>query len=220
MTSSAADISTTTRAKEIPNWTLKADYVESCNCSYGCPCNFTGFPSNGFCSALVGYHIRQGKYGVVKLDDLDVVDVYSWPRAIHEGNGTHQIFITNKATQQEQKDAMINIFSGKAKGNGHFALFASTVKYHLDPQFVDVHMNIDGRRSSFSVPGIIDVKLENFINPVTGDEQDIKIQLPKGFIWKLADSAKTKLMRISTSSLNFDHSGKNAFYSIVDFKGP
>jgi len=81
-------------------------------------------------------------------------------------------------------------------------------------------MNIDGRRSSFSVPGIIDVKLENFINPVTGDEQDIKIQLPKGFIWKLADAAKTMLMRISTSSLNFDHSGKNAFYSIVDFKGP
>ncbi|OLB91635.1 MAG: hypothetical protein AUH25_02180 [Thaumarchaeota archaeon 13_1_40CM_38_12] len=129
------------------------------------------------------------------------------------------LWLDTMATQQEQKDAMINIFSGKAKGNGHFALFASTVKYHLDPQFVDVHMNIDGRRSSFSVPGIIDVKLENFINPVTGDEQDIKIQLPKGFIWKLADAAKTKLMRISTSSLNFDHSGKNAFYSIVDFKG-
>ena len=81
-------------------------------------------------------------------------------------------------------------------------------------------MNIDGRRSSFSVPGIIDVKLENFINPVTGDEQDTKIQLPNGFIWKLADAAKTKLMHISTPSLNFDHSGKNAFYSIVDFKGP
>ena len=80
-------------------------------------------------------------------------------------------------------------------------------------------MNIDGRRSSFSVPGIIDVKLENFINPVTGAEQDTKIQLPKGFIWKLADAAKTKIMQISTPSLNFDHSGKNAFYSIVDFKG-
>ena len=81
-------------------------------------------------------------------------------------------------------------------------------------------MSIDGRRSSFSVPGIIDVKLENFINPVTGAEQDTKIQLPKGFIWKLADAAKTKIMQISTPSLNFDHSGKNAFYSVVDFKGP
>ncbi len=37
-----------------------------------------------------------------------------------------------------------------------------TVKYLLDPQFVDVHMNIEGRKSSFSVPGIIDVELENY----------------------------------------------------------
>jgi hypothetical protein len=55
---------------------------------------------------------------------------------------------------------------------------------------------------------------------VTGEEQDTKIQLPKGFIWKLADAAKTKIMRISTPSLNFDHSGKNAFYTVVEFKGP
>ena len=43
MTSSAADTPTTTRAKEIPKWTLKADYVETYNCDYGCSCNFTGW---------------------------------------------------------------------------------------------------------------------------------------------------------------------------------
>jgi hypothetical protein len=206
--------------KITPTWALRADYIETCNCDFGCPCNFSGFLSNGFCSALIGYHIREGKYGEVKLDGLDVVDAYSWPRAIHEGIGTHHIFITNKATQQEQKNAIVDIFSGRAQGNGYFALFAPMVKYQLDPQFVDIQMNIDGRKSSFSVPGIIDVKLENFINPVTGEDQDTKVQLPKGFIWKLADAAKTKIMRISTPSLNFDHSGKNAFYSVVDFKGP
>jgi hypothetical protein len=204
----------------IPTWALRADYIETCNCDFGCPCNFSGFPSNGYCSALVGFHIREGNYGEVKLGGLDVVDALSFPRAIHEGNGTHQIFITDKASQQEQKNAIVDIFSGKAKGNGYFALFASLVKYQLDRQFVDIQMNIDGRKSSFSVPGVIDVKLENFINPVTGAEQDTKMQLPKGFIWKVADAAKTKVMRISTSSLNFDHSGKNAFYSVVDFKGP
>jgi len=206
--------------KTIPQWAIKADYIETCNCDYGCSCNFSGFPSNGFCSALVGYHIRQGNYGKVTLDNLDVVDAYSWPKAIHEGDGTHQIFITNRASEQEQKDALVNIFSGKANGNGHFALFAPTIKYQLDPQFVDIQMNVDGRRSSFSIPGIVDVKLENFVNPVTGQEQDTKIQLPKGFIWKLADAARTKIMRISTQSLNFNHSGKNAFYSLVEFEGP
>ena len=79
---------------------------------------------------------------------------------------------------------------------------------------------IDGKRSSFSVPNIMDVQVESFVNPVTGEEQDTKIQLPKGFIWKLAEAAKTKIMRISTPSLNFDDSGKNAFYSVVEYKGP
>jgi hypothetical protein len=24
----------------IPTWHFKADYVEACNCDFGCPCNF------------------------------------------------------------------------------------------------------------------------------------------------------------------------------------
>ena len=71
-----------------------------------------------------------------------------------------------------------------------------------------------------SVPDIKDVQTESFTNPVTGEEQDTKIQLPKGFIWKLAEAAKSKMMRITTQSINFDHSGQNAFYAVVDFKGP
>ena len=57
-------------------------------------------------------------------------------------------------------------------------------------------------------------------NPVTRDEQFTKIQLPKGFIWKVADAAKTKVMKILTPNFNFDHSGKNAFYTVVEFSGP
>jgi hypothetical protein len=67
---------------------------------------------------------------------------------------------------------------------------------------------------------VIDVQLENFVNPVSGEEQDTKIQLPKGFIFKVADAAKTRIMRILTPNLNFDDSDKNAFYSVVEFKGP
>jgi hypothetical protein len=37
----------------------------------------------------------------------------------------------------------------------------------------------------------LDVQVETFVNPVTGEEQDTKINLPKGFIWKVADAAKS-----------------------------
>lgn len=64
------------------------------------------------------------------------------------------------------------------------------------------------------------MQVENFVKSVTGEEQDTKIQLSKGFILKVADAAKTKVMRILTPSLNFDDSGKNAYYSVVEFNGP
>jgi hypothetical protein len=203
----------------IQNWKIKSDYIETCNCDFGCPCNFNGFPTNGFCRALVFFHIQEGSYGSVKLGGLEVVYAVSWPKAIHEGNGTMQLFIT-RDSERDQREALVKIFSGKAKGDGPFALFATTLKYILAPQYVEIISIVNGTKSSFSVPEIMDVRLENFVNPVTGDEQQTKIHLPKGFIWKIADAAKTSIMKILTPNLNFDHSGKNAFYSVVEFSGP
>ncbi len=165
------------------------------------------------------YHIRTGHYGNVNLEGADVVFAASWPKAIHEGNGTTQLFISEKANK-DQREAVIQIFSGNAKGDGPFAIFAPTFKFILEPRFVAINVKIDGRRSSFSVPDILDVQIENFRNPVTGQEQDTKINLPAGFIWKMADCARSRIMKIMTQSLNFDDSGKNAFYSVVEHKGP
>ena len=165
------------------------------------------------------FHIRNGTYGCVKLDEIDVILAASWSKAIHEGNGTGQLFISND-TREDQRNAIMNIFSGKAKGEGPFAIFASTIKYELEPQFVDINTKIDGKKSSFSVPGIIDMQLESFKNPMTGEEQETKIQVPKDFIFKIADAAKSKVMRILTPRLNFDDSGKNAFYAVVEYSGP
>ena len=98
-----------------------------------------------------------------------------------------QLFITKNA-DEEQRRAIIRIITGQAKGDGPFALFAPTYKYILDPQFVDIRAKVDGRKSSFSIPdGRINVQFENFVNPVSGEEQDVKLQLPKGFIFKVAE---------------------------------
>lgn len=208
-----------TETAQIPKWHLKADYVETCNCDYGCPCNFSGFPTYGFCRALVLYHITEGSYGGTDLSGVDVIFAASWPKAIHEGNGTAQLFIGKNASQNK-RDAILSIFSGQAKGDGPFAIFAPTFKYILDPQFVDIRVKIDGRKSSFSVPGVIDVEVEDFKNPVTGEVQDTKMNLPQGFAWKMADCAKTRVMKILTPALNFDDSGQNAFCAVVQHHGP
>jgi hypothetical protein len=94
------------------------------------------------------------------------------------------------------------------------------MRYPLDPQFVPLQIRINGQRGSFAVPGVLEVQLAPHTDPVSGDEQDVQISLPKGFIWQVANAVKTAVMKITTPNLNFDHSGRNAFWTTVDFHGP
>src|ERR1700743_867340 len=67
-------------------WNIEADFVQACNCDYGCPCEFSAPPTKGFCEGMGAWHITRGAYGNVKLDGLGVGFAARWPKAIHEGN--------------------------------------------------------------------------------------------------------------------------------------
>jgi hypothetical protein len=203
----------------IPPWKIEADYLESCNCEFGCPCNFSGWPTGGRCEVLVAYHVRNGSYGAVRLDGLDFVYAVSWPRAIHEGSGTMRVYIDERGLA-EQRAALTEITYGRAGGTGCFPIFASTMHHVLDPQFVPVQIRVDGKRGSFSVPNVLEVQLAPHVDPVSGNEQEVQISLPKGFIWQVANAVKTAVMKITTANLNFDHSGRNAFWTTIEFHGP
>jgi hypothetical protein len=202
-----------------PPWRIEADYLESCNCEFGCPCNFSGFPTGGRCEALVGYHIRNGNYGAVPLAGRDFIYAASWPRAIHEGGGTLRVYIDERASP-EQRAALTEITYGRAGGTGCFPVFSATMRHVLDPQFVPVKIDVKGKHGSFAVPGVLEVQLTPHVDPVSGNEQDVQISLPKGFIWQLASAVKTAVMKITTPELNFDYSGRNAFWTTIEFHGP
>jgi hypothetical protein len=48
-----------------------------------------------------------------------------------------QLFIAKKSNKN-QRQAIVNRFTGTARGEGPFAIFANTLKYILDPQYVDM----------------------------------------------------------------------------------
>ena len=209
-----------TGEQKIPRWEMRLDYVETCNCNYGCPCNFSGYPTDGFCEALVAYHIRDGRFGKVKLDNLDVVYAAAWPKAIHQGGGTLRLYFSQDASA-EQRDALLRIFSGQAKGSGPFELFAGTMATIEEPVGAPIEVRIDGRRSAFRIPNVCDVALAPHVNPVSGAVQDVRLNLPKGFIFRNAQAARTLVMRLfGAGTLSFDHSGKNAFFARLEFQGP
>lgn len=204
----------------IPAWKLEMDYIECCNCDFGCPCNFNGYPTDDYCHTMVGYYVREGHYGDTQLDDVQIVMAASWPGAIHQGGGTVRLHL-DESTTEAQREAVFAIFSGKAKGGGPFELFSSTFSNFEPPMITAVEVHPDGRNSRFRVPGVIDVQLEQFTNPVSGEPQDIQVHMPEGFIFRTALAAKTRVMKLlGVGPLSFDHSGQNAFFAQVSYAGP
>ena len=54
-----------------PNWSLRGEYMESCNCDYLCPCIYTnpqGPATHDHCTALMAFRIDEGKSGATRLD--------------------------------------------------------------------------------------------------------------------------------------------------------
>lgn len=115
----------------VPPWSFTADYGEGCNCDCGCPCNLNGSlppaPARRWILA-----VRTGRSGEVPLDGMDVVTVMAWPGAIHEGNGTVRLTV-DEGADARQREAVRQIFSGRAGGSGPLALWAGPSKYVLPP---------------------------------------------------------------------------------------
>lgn len=195
-------------------WKIKGTWVEACNCDYGCPCNYSGFPTKGYCEGTVGFRIEKGTHGKTKLDGLVVVGAVQWPGAIHEGNGKMAVFIEERATQ-EQRDALVRILTGQ-DGGMPFEVLAATVTDIKGPFFAPISFEEKGTRTKISTTGI-EVQLETFTNPVTGEENEVHTVIPGGFIWKDGLVCKTARNIAKADGVEYDWTGQNAYFAKVDW---
>ena len=79
-------------------WEIHGYELANCNCDTGCPCQFMSLPTKGTCEAAVAFIIEKGHYGDVDLSGTKLAQVFKWPGAVHEGNGTMQTIIDESAT--------------------------------------------------------------------------------------------------------------------------
>jgi hypothetical protein len=200
-------------ADRIP-WHIKGDYIEACSCDFGCPCNFNGFPTKGFCEAVVAFKIDKGSHGATTLDGLKVLTVAKWPKAIHEGNGTFAVFIDEGATE-EQRAALIRILTSQ-DGGMPWEIFAETVTDIKGPFFVPVTFESNGTKTKSSVKGA-EAELTPFTNPVTGEEHEVHTVLPGGFVWTDGMVAASKKSVADVDGIKFDWSGQNAYFAKVSW---
>ena len=102
-------------ADQKPSWTLQGSVLVSCNCDYGCPCNFNARPTHGKCEGGWTWHVERGSFDGVTLDGLNFSVYANWPGAIHEGNGEALILIDARADDR-QRDALATLMRGEVGG--------------------------------------------------------------------------------------------------------
>ena len=196
-------------------WKIEADFLQACNCDYGCPCEFSAPPTLGYCEGMGAWSIRHGQYGDVKLDGLGVGFAARWPEAIHKGNGTCMLFFDERATAP-QRDALMQICSGQA-GGMPFEIIVTTFSKILEPQYVPFQFKFDGRNSSVQVGRAITVAVEPIKNPVTGEPESVRIEHSTGFIFKNAECVSAAKMDVSAGELKFSWPNKAAFVTQINY---
>jgi hypothetical protein len=195
---------------------VKADSIEACNCQHGCNCQFGGFPNDGKCEFIIGYAVRDGRFGDVPLDGVRAVVAAKYPNAIHEGNGHVVLFIDDQATA-EQADALASIFSGRM-GGMPWEMLAGTIARFEGPIRRPVEIHVDGERSTVRVQGAVDLALTPLTSPVTGDEKQVHIVYPQGgFFWDDGAIATTRTMRGSHGDLHFEWPSRYAAAAEVNW---
>src|ERR671924_548000 len=60
-------------SQQIQKWHMKGDFFDSCSCEVSCPCNWQSPPTGNHCIGAIAIHVKDGKYGDTKLDDLSIV---------------------------------------------------------------------------------------------------------------------------------------------------
>ena len=116
-------------------WKLRLEGAESCNCAPACPCIFGSAPTHSHCNVNIWIHVKQGRYGSLRLDGLSLVMTGEMRES--------RRYYFETGTAPEQVQAITNIFA-------HIPVF--TVEKVLSVEQVPLHFERSDSRISFSVP--------------------------------------------------------------------
>jgi hypothetical protein len=135
----------------------------------------------------------------VALDGLGAAFLYAWPGPIYEGNGECHAVIDERA-EGKQRDALATIlYGGETNGGGdHWWVYRKMSSTVHPPLFkrIEFDVNIERRIARIVIPEVLESSARPIRSPATGAEHRVRINLPNGIEFDLAEigSGTTKTM--------------------------
>ena len=191
-------------------WYIEGVEVTNCNCDYACPCQFESLrPTHGDCRGFAAVRIDKGHFGDVTLDGLSAALLYGWPGPIYKGDGECQAVIDEKA-DAKQRDALAAIMYGEETEAGatHWWVYrtmSSTVHLPLFKR-IEFDANVERREARILIPDVLVSTARPIQSPATGAEHRVRINLPNGIEFDVAEVASGTTRTIASIALDLKDS--------------
>jgi hypothetical protein len=148
-----------------PNWSLRGEYMESCNCDYLCPCIYTnpqGPATFDHCVVLMVFRIDDGRSGAIRLDGLKFALVIRSGKVMADGNWIFGV-VVDEAAGPAQRRELAAIAGGEAGGPPGL-IRQNLVSDFRGVEYKPVEFVVEGFTRRATIPGVVSFEIEGVLS--------------------------------------------------------
>jgi len=119
-----------------------------------------------------------------------------------------QLVVEERATP-DQREALLRIMTGQdtAEAATMWWVYAAMCPTKLDPlaRKIEFEVDVDARNARLVVPGIVEASGEPIRNPLTGAEHRVRIDIPHGFEYRIAEIGSGRAKAVGDIKLDLNN---------------
>lgn len=210
----------------IPKWHVVGDWFDTCKCNVPCPCSFAQPPTFGDCDGVLVWHIREGRYGDVTLDGLNVLMLASFVGNLWtaEHSDAYAAVFLDESADDAQREALQMIFGGQA-GNWPVEMMTALGAEMRGMDFAPVEVEVADDLSSWraSIPGRVEASAEALTGPTTPEGARVQsTNLPGSETGpgQTATWGRSTADRADAFGFQWSREGQSSKHITFDWSGP
>lgn len=140
-------------------YSVEGQLLEVCTCNILCPCWVGEDPDEGYCDAIVGWHINSGNIEGVDVTGRNFAMLVHIPGNILAGNWEARLYLDQDITD-EQQEGILNVWSGKL--GGAITDLASLVTDIKSVERTNIIFDVEGVNGTIQIGDSIGATLEAY----------------------------------------------------------
>ena len=146
-------------------WSLRGEYMETCNCDYLCPCIYTnpqGPATHDNCTAAMVFRIDDGRSGAMRLDGLSFAFLIRSGRVMADGNWIFGVILDERADPLQRR--VLGAIASGESGGPPGVIRKNLVGDFRGVEFRPVEIVLDGHSRRVRIPDLLSFEIAGVLS--------------------------------------------------------